>query len=110
MNEWLIAALAIIASLIFIAAPALGSWSNDPPVPGAPPIRNANYTCVDALHGVGIAETPEGPKMVFDFAPGFDSCENNVMDVKPMVHKNKRCLLVRFVEGQAVFCFPGMPV
>lgn len=83
--------LALIAGLVLgLAAPA----SAEP-----------EYLCPDALVRVTIVGTPRGPRLRFDFRPGYERCEDHIRRVVPLAVEGKPCIGVEFLGGaQLVFC------
>jgi hypothetical protein len=103
MREILLGAITgiLAGALMFNAWAAAGSGDPDA-------FRPANYKCVDALTNVFM--TPE-PKLVFEFAPGFESCESSITDIEPAIVRGQRCIVIRFLGGdRVVYCVPGMEV
>ena len=90
---------------------ALAMFSTNPQHPDAPEYRTARFSCGDALQTVHVTETPDGPRLVFGFQAGYESCEDSVKRVLPLVYQNKNCFGIEFLGGdRAVYCMPGRPV
>ncbi len=95
---------ALLTLALAFALPAQASLDDAPVLLG---VRPASLQCSDALTRVAIAETERGPRLLLVFEPGYERCEDQLMDIEPIVHRGEHCLALRFVTGHAIFCVPA---
>ena len=69
------------------------------------------YRCADALQKTEIRYTPAGPRLEFEWRPGYESCVNFIRRVVPLVVKGEACIGIEFLDSDRVIaCLPRIEI